>query len=95
MACERLRVMRRAALVRVPRFNGMHRFLPTLLRVVGEQVEEIEVSHRPRVHGVSKYGMWDRLRVCLRDAVAVRRLVIHGPTARTGVGTGGGTGVYK
>jgi glycosyltransferase involved in cell wall biosynthesis len=67
-----LKVMPRAALGRVPRFDGMHRFLPTLLRLAGEQVVEIPVSHRPRRHGRSKYGMWGRVGVGLRDALGVR-----------------------
>ena len=70
-----LRVMPRAALLRLPRFDGVHRFLPTLLRMVGEHVVETEVTHRIRLHGRSKYGMWDRLGVGLRDVVRVRRLV--------------------
>lgn len=67
-----LKVMPREALGRIPRFDGMHRFLPTLLRLVGEQVVEMPVSHRPRRHGRSKYGMWGRVGPGLRDALGVR-----------------------
>ena len=70
-----LRVMPRAALLQLPRFDGVHRFLPTLLRMVGEHVAETDVAHRIRLHGKSKYGMWDRLGVGMRDVVRVRRLV--------------------
>ncbi len=67
-----LKVMPRAALRRIARFDGMHRFLATLLRLAGEEVVEMAVSHRPRRHGRSKYGMWGRVGVGLRDALGVR-----------------------
>ena len=67
-----LKVMSRAALGRIARFDGMHRFLPTLLRLAGERVVEMPVSHRPRRHGRSKYGMWGRVGIGLRDALGVR-----------------------
>lgn len=67
-----IRVVRREALAEVPIFNGMHRFLPTLLRAQGLRVEELVVNHRPRARGVSKYGLSDRLWRGLRDCFAVR-----------------------
>ena len=70
-----LRVMRRSTLLQLPRFDGMHRFLPTLLRTLGEHVLEVDVAHRRRLHGQSKYGMWDRLGVGLLGVIRVRRLV--------------------
>ncbi len=70
-----LRVMRRSALLQLQRFDGMHRFLPTLLRTQGEHVLEVDVAHRRRLHGQSKYGMWDRLGVGLLGVIRVRRLV--------------------
>ena len=66
--------MRRSALVSLPRFDGMHRFLPTLIRMQGGMVVEAPVSHRPRMSGESKYGMWDRALRGLRDALGVRWL---------------------
>jgi glycosyltransferase involved in cell wall biosynthesis len=67
-----LKAMRRSAAVRLPRFDGMHRFLPTLLRAQGGTVAERPVSHRPRRHGRTKYGMWNRAGRGLRDAFGVR-----------------------
>ena len=67
-----LRVMRRELLVGVHAFRGMHRFLPTLLRLEGARTVEVEVSHRPRRHGASKYGLHNRLWVGLVDLWAVR-----------------------
>jgi glycosyltransferase involved in cell wall biosynthesis len=56
----------------LPLFAGMHRFLPTLIKMNGGTVTEIAVSHRPRKHGVTKYGMWNRAWRSLFDAFAVR-----------------------
>ena len=67
-----IRIVRRACLAEVPVFNGMHRFLPTLLRGQGFRVEELPVNHRPRLHGLSKYGLHDRLWRGLRDCLGVR-----------------------
>jgi dolichol-phosphate mannosyltransferase len=69
-----LKVFRRAALRRLPRFDGMHRFLPTLIARDGGRVEELPVTHRPRRHGRTKYGAWNRALRGLRDALGVRWL---------------------
>jgi len=67
-----LRVMRASHLKRVKLYRGMHRFLPTLLRMEGARVVELPVSHRPRRHGRSKYGIANRLFVGFADVLAVR-----------------------
>ena len=67
-----IRVVRRTALGEVPVFNGMHRFLPTLLRGQGYQVVEQPVNHRERLRGVSKYGVGNRLWRGIRDCFGVR-----------------------
>jgi glycosyltransferase involved in cell wall biosynthesis len=67
-----LRVMRTAQLRRVKLYRGMHRFLPTLLRLEGARVIELPVAHRPRRHGRSKYGIANRLFVGVADVFAVR-----------------------
>lgn len=69
-----LRAMRRQAVGRLPRFDGMHRFLPTLIRLAGGTVQELPVAHRARRYGRSKYGMWNRAMRGLRDALGVRWL---------------------
>jgi len=56
----------------LPLFDGMHRFLPTLIRMGGGTVVEIPVRHRPRRFGRTKYGMWNRVFRSLADALAVR-----------------------
>jgi len=67
-----LRVMRASHAKRVKMFRGMHRFLPTLLRLEGARVTEMPVAHRSRRYGESKYGIGNRLFVGLVDVFAVR-----------------------
>ncbi|HEY3176871.1 MAG TPA: glycosyltransferase family 2 protein [Candidatus Polarisedimenticolia bacterium] len=67
-----LKAYRRDALARVKLFTGMHRFLPTLLRMEGYRVCQVKVGHRPRLHGESKYGVRNRLLRSFTDLLAVR-----------------------
>lgn len=67
-----LKAFRTDAVRTLPLFAGMHRFLPTLIKMQGGTVTEIAVGHRPRRHGVTKYGMWNRVLRSLADAFAVR-----------------------
>ena len=67
-----LRVINREHMRRLSRFRGMHRFVPTLLRLEGIQVIETPVRDRPRRHERSKYGMWNRIWVGWVDAWGVR-----------------------
>jgi len=70
-----LKAFRADAVRALPAFNGMHRFLPTLIRRDGGTVTEVPVSHRPRRFGTTKYGMWNRVFRALRDAFGVRWLL--------------------
>ena len=65
------RAIKRDALREIPVFNGMHRFLPTLLRLQGFKVVEISVNHRPRTRGESKYGVGNRAFRGLIDCFAI------------------------
>ena len=69
-----LRAYRAEFLRYLPVFDGMHRFLPTLLRLNGARVREIEVNHRPRRFGSSKYGVHNRLWRGIADLFGVRWL---------------------
>lgn len=55
-----LRAFKRGVLEGVFPFNGLHRFLPVLIKGGGASTHEVPVNHRPRVAGVSKYGVWNR-----------------------------------
>lgn len=67
-----LKLFRTPAIRDVALFEGMHRFLPTLLRYNGYSVIEHPVSHYPRTAGTSKYGVWNRVFRSFRDLIAVR-----------------------
>ena len=67
-----LKVFRGDAVRSLKLFDGMHRFLPTLLRMEGFTVVQVPVRHAPRGWGRTKYGTWDRAFRGLRDALAVR-----------------------
>lgn len=67
-----LKVFRAEALRSIPLFEGMHRFLPTLIRFHGGSVLEHPVSHHPRTAGRSKYGIRNRVWRASKDLLAVR-----------------------
>jgi len=67
-----LRAFKRAALDGIFPFHGWHRFLPILVEDGGAKTKEVPVNHRPRVAGVSKYGVWDRLGRGIFDLIGVR-----------------------
>jgi glycosyltransferase involved in cell wall biosynthesis len=67
-----LKLVKREAVEKVKLFTGMHRFLPTLVRMQGYKVIEMPVNHRPRQFGVSKYGAMNRAFRGLVDCLAVR-----------------------
>jgi dolichol-phosphate mannosyltransferase len=56
-----LKVFSRTAFLSLPQFDHMHRFLPALILRNGGDVLSVEVNHRPRAAGQSKYGVFDRL----------------------------------
>lgn len=66
-----IRVVERAALLRAPAFDHMHRFIPALIRQGGWRVESLPVNHRPRGTGASHYGLWNRLGVGIVDLFGV------------------------
>jgi len=67
-----LKAFRRDRLQRVKLFVGLHRFLPTLIKMEGGTVVQIPVGHRDRRAGTSKYGMWNRALRAFVDLLAVR-----------------------
>jgi glycosyltransferase involved in cell wall biosynthesis len=67
-----LKAYRREWLERLELYRGMHRFLPTLLKMRGARVTQVSVRHRPRLSGRTHYGTWRRLVKGLGDVWAVR-----------------------
>ena len=66
-----LKVFKRNAFLALPLFDHIHRFLPAMFQAAGAKVIGVEVSHRPRSGGESKYGTWDRLSVGIADLIGV------------------------
>jgi dolichol-phosphate mannosyltransferase len=70
-----LKMIRREDFLNLPYFDHMHRFLPALLIRDGVQLAHVQVSHRARIHGRSKYGFWNRALVGAVDLLGVAWLV--------------------
>jgi dolichol-phosphate mannosyltransferase len=66
-----LKLFRREAFLSLPYFDHMHRYLIALILREGYEVRFVPVSHRPRGAGRSKYGVWDRALVGIRDIMGV------------------------
>ena len=69
-----LRACRAEYLRRIPVWKGMHRFLPTLLRMEGARIAEVDVRHRPRRFGKPKYNIRNRIWRASTDLLGVRWL---------------------
>ncbi|BFU94444.1 MAG: Glycosyl transferase, family 2 [Nitrospira sp.] len=67
-----LKIFRRPVLDKLYLFEGMHRFFPALALMHGFTITEVSVRHYPRIHGVSKFGVGNRLFKSLYDLIAVR-----------------------
>ncbi|WP_090229650.1 glycosyltransferase [Lutibacter maritimus] len=54
----------------IPMFKGLHRFLPAMILLQNGSIKQIPVQHFPRIAGVAKYGLWNRLLGPLLDCFA-------------------------
>ncbi|WP_019217372.1 glycosyltransferase family 2 protein [Legionella tunisiensis] len=70
-----LKLFPREAFLALPHFNHLHRFLPALFKRAGFKLVNLPVNHRPRRHGISKYGVMNRLFVGIHDLIGVRWLL--------------------
>ena len=70
-ACT-LRAFKKECIQEIPVFNGMHRFLSTLVKMGGYRIIEVPVSHHPRKFGNSKYNIRNRMVRSFIDLLAVR-----------------------
>ena len=66
------RAYKRGCLQNLKLYKGMHRFMPTLVKMEGYRVIEIPIAHHPRKFGVSKYTTWNRMWRAFVDLLAVR-----------------------
>jgi glycosyltransferase involved in cell wall biosynthesis len=71
-----LKAYRREVLDAINLYGEMHRFVPALASQVGARVTELPVSHHPRLHGASKYGISRTVRVIL-DLMTVKFLLSY------------------
>jgi glycosyltransferase involved in cell wall biosynthesis len=76
-----LKVFRAAVVKPLHLRPGMHRYLPALARQFGKRIVEVEVNHRPRRFGHSKYGLSRTFQVG-SDLWQLRRLMREAGTAR-------------
>jgi dolichol-phosphate mannosyltransferase len=70
-----LKAFHRDVFLALPYFDGLHRFLPALIRRDGFAIGYVDVVDRPRRHGTSNYGFWDRLWVGMLDLAGVWWLI--------------------
>ncbi len=66
-----LKIFARTTFLGLPQFDHMHRFLPALVQRQGGKVLSVEVNHRERLRGQSKYGIHNRLWVGIIDLLGV------------------------
>ena len=70
-----LKIFDRNIFLLFPYFNGIHRFLPALFKGYGHKTDFINVNHRVRKYGKSKYGTIDRLFRGIRDIIKVKNII--------------------
>lgn len=70
-----LKCFRRDVFLSLPYFDGLHRFLPALVRREGFEIAYVDVTDRPRHSGVSNYGFFDRLWIGIMDLAGVWWLI--------------------
>lgn len=70
-----LKAFRREVFLMMPYFDGLHRFLPALMRREGFDIAYVDVIDRPRHSGVSNYGFFDRLWIGIMDLAGVWWLI--------------------
>lgn len=70
-----LKAFPREVFLTMPYFDGLHRFLPALVRREGFDIAYVDVIDRPRHSGVSNYGLFDRLWIGIMDLAGVWWLI--------------------
>jgi glycosyltransferase involved in cell wall biosynthesis len=71
-----LKVFRADVVKSIKLYGEMHRFIPAIASEQGVEIDEMEVNHRPRLHGQSKYGISRTIRVVL-DLLTVKFLLSY------------------
>lgn len=66
-----LKLFPRSTFLKLPWFDHGHRFIPALVKGIGGEVVIVEVNHRPRSAGRSKYNAWNRTWAGILDLLGV------------------------
>jgi glycosyltransferase involved in cell wall biosynthesis len=77
-----LKAFRRDAFLEMPYFDHMHRYLPALFKRSGYEVAHVDVSHKARIEGKSKYTNWQRGLVGVVDLLGVMWLLKRAKKSR-------------
>ena len=72
-----LKIGKASYLKQIPWFEGMHRFLPSLVRMAGGRVQQVPIRHFKRFAGDAKYGFLNRVTVAFVDMLAFRWMQSH------------------
>lgn len=72
-----VKVFRRNCVSNIRYFRNFHRFIPAMVKIQGFRITEVGVSHFPRIHGVSKYGIHDRIFGNLMTMIMIRFMNKH------------------
>jgi len=67
-----LKIIKTNIAKKIPFFDGMHRFIPALIKLQGEEIMQIKVRHFERIAGKSKFNLLNRSIRPLQDAFAYR-----------------------
>ena len=71
-----LKIFDKIIFLEFPFFDGIHRFLPALFKGFGHKTFFVEVDHRPRIYGTSKYGLFKRLFKGIIDIIRVKYILL-------------------
>ena len=71
-----LKAFHRDVVKNINLYGEMHRFIPAVASWMGVKVAEVKVNHRPRIAGVSKYGI-DRTIRAIPDPITVKFLLSY------------------
>ncbi|BES72285.1 glycosyltransferase family 2 protein [Marinobacter nanhaiticus D15-8W] len=70
-----LKLFPKSTFLKLPWFNHGHRFIPALVKGIGGDIEIVQVNHRDRTRGNSKYNVWNRAWAGLIDLAGVMWLL--------------------
>lgn len=70
-----LKIFNKIIFLKIPFFNGIHRFIPALFLSLNQKILYKSVDHRHRIRGISKYGTLDRMFKGLIDIVRVLLII--------------------